>query len=568
LSKRIFSKQVAQRIITDELLRFGPWQEFERNTARLLLNAGWLSPRIVGRSSDGGADVLAIHPKSNEVWVFQCKHSQRRGSGKSAIDEVRAAGKAYGADRLCIVTSQPPPKPFMEEVARLRAAGLPIETLGPIELMRIAEKVPEFAPGAHELRDYQQEAVEIIRNNLLEQRRALMVLATGLGKTTIASEVIVDLLRDDLLPNKRVLVLAHTLPLVNQLLTSLWSRLPSSVATHRFAEGERPSGDDGVTVATFQSMINDSDQTPYDLVFVDEAHHVGAPGYSQVIDKYSGALLLAATATPWRTDGCNISQWFGSPVFSMDIKQGLSRGFLSDVDYRIFLDHVDWDAVRGVSKYGYSIRDLNKKLLIPVRDAEAIRKIQDVQKGNLSPRILVFSPSQAHAATFASLLRRHGFKAKSLTHDLSHIERFRTLADFASGKIDTICAVDLLNEGIDVPEVDLLVFMRVTHSRRIFIQQLGRGLRLKPQGGKVVVLDFAADVRRIHAAFDLANRPDGKPIEIVPLSSANVGFRDVSMGSFFHEWIADLGDLSNQDENHVVNLPILDPTMFNYPDDK
>ena len=202
-----------------------------------------------------------------------------------------------------------------------------------------------------------------------------------------------------------------------------------------------------------------------------------------------------------------------------------------------------------------------------MRDSEAIRKMQEVKKANLCQRMLVFSPSQTHAKAFASLLRRHGFKAAAITHELSHIDRFRTLADFAAGKIDTICAVDLLNEGIDIPQVDLLVFMRVTHSRRIFVQQLGRGLRLKPSGGKVVVLDFAADVRRIHAALELANRANGTPVEVIPLSAAEVGFQDISMGSFFYEWIADLGDISGRSEEDVVRLPILDPSKFNYPDE-
>src|SRR5260221_9129920 len=105
-------------IFDDALLRFGPWQEFERNTARLLLHAGWHDIRLVGRTGDGGADVLAVD-RNKKVWIFQCKFSARSAPGRDAIAEVRRAGKIYDADRLCVVTSQHPARSFNQERERL-----------------------------------------------------------------------------------------------------------------------------------------------------------------------------------------------------------------------------------------------------------------------------------------------------------------------------------------------------------------------------------------------------------------------------------------------------------------
>src|SRR6266851_2973921 len=117
-------------IFNETLLRFGPWQEFERNTARLLLHAGWKDVRLVGRRGDGGADVVAIDHEER-VWIFQCKFSGKSGPGKEAVDEVRRAGKLYEANRLGVVTSQQPTRSFEQELKKLEKLGLSLTHLGP-----------------------------------------------------------------------------------------------------------------------------------------------------------------------------------------------------------------------------------------------------------------------------------------------------------------------------------------------------------------------------------------------------------------------------------------------------
>ncbi|MEG3923332.1 DEAD/DEAH box helicase [Microcoleus sp. T3_D1] len=552
-------------IFDDTLLRYGPWQEFERNMARLLLHAGWKDPRIIGRGGDGGADVLAVRPKA-EIWLFQCKFSSKSAPGKEAIDEVRKAGKLYGADALCVVTSQHPTRFFEKELARLKALGLPISHIGPDQLKATAQRVPLYPPGRVELYEYQKDAVEQLRAAVLEAGRGQLVLATGLGKTVVVAELVADLLADDLLEEGRVLVLAHTVSLVDQLLVKFWRHLPKTVATHRLAQGERPISFEGITFATVQSFANLNDPPYFDLVIVDEAHHLGAPEYLRTVERLNPTKLVGVTATPWRSDGVSLNHILGSPVFSMGIKEGLADGFLSDVDYRIYLDNIDWNFVAQRSQYGYTLAQLNKRLLIPTRDEEAIHEIRRVYDLERRCQGLVFSPSQTHARSFASDLRRNGFTAAALTSDDHHTERYKRIANFSSGKLQFLCVVDIFNEGIDVPNVDLLVFLRVTHSRRIFVQQLGRGLRLSPAKRNVIVLDFAADIRRIHAALDLTSTPDKSAIEHLLLSHAYVSFTNKSLGNFFYEWIADLSNIQDCEEDEVVKLPIIDPHHFNFPD--
>ena len=116
---------------------------------------------------------------------------------------------------------------------------------------------------------------------------------------------------------------------------------------------------------------------------------------------------------------------------------------------------------------------------------------------------IVFSPSIAHAREFAGLLRAYGFRAEDISSQDDPRERELKLSRFRAGEYDLMTTVDLFNEGVDLPDVDLIVFMRVTHSRRIFVQQLGRGLRLSVGKRKVVVLDFVTDLRRVAEVVDL-----------------------------------------------------------------
>jgi superfamily II DNA or RNA helicase len=551
-------------IFTNHLLSHGTWQEFERNTARLLLHSGWKSVHVIGRSGDGGADVIAIKP-NGQVWVFQCKFSSRAGVGVDAIDEIRNAGKLYRADGLCVVTSQSPSQSFSREVKRLKNQGLSIEHLGPQDLRSMESRANLESSDRISLREYQCEAVENVRTSLLETGKAQLIMATGLGKTVVMSEVVNDLLADELLGDGRVLILAHTVPLVNQLLRSFWKQLTKHVPTHRWAAGETPTNFDGLTFATIQTLYNAAHFPSFDLIVVDEAHHLGAHDYSKVIERLDSPRILGATATPWRADGVSINNWIGSPNFEMGIKDGLERGFLSNVDYRILADNINWEIVRDSSKHGYSIGQLNKRLLIPSRDEKAVRHIYKVFTQEGRRRGIVFSPSKHHARHFASELRRHSIRADSLTSDDSHIERFQKIGKFSAGGLDILCTVDIFNEGIDVPDVDLIAFLRVTHSRRIFVQQLGRGLRIGTNKTNVIVLDFAADIRRIHAAIDLSKAHDGE-IENLFLHNSVVTFSDQSLGRFFYEWIADMGNLQDLDEDDVVRLPILDPGQFNFPE--
>jgi superfamily II DNA or RNA helicase len=535
-------------------LLYGPWQALERDTARALIYGGFDEVRIVGGVNDKGADVLGTQGQS--VWVVQCKYTNASPPPKDAVEEVVEAGRFYRANRMMVVTSRQAGSGLLNEIARHERIGVPVDYMGPRELLELARQLPEYAPARRPLRDYQQAAADKLRDSLIETGRGQIVLATGLGKTIIMAEVVADLYRDGLIPGGRVLVLADQRELVRQLEQAFWLQLPKWIATHQLTGDELPAYWEGITFATVQSVVTRLDSLPsFGLVLVDEAHHLGSATYQAVLGVLKPQMLAGVTATPWRGDGYEIDDVLGQPLVQFGIADGLKRGFLCDVDYRLLADNVKWDVVQNLSRHSYSVAQLNKQLILPTRDGEAAREIARVFRSEQRQCGLVFCPTVEHAVSFAAELRPLGLRSEGISAALSPRERDQLMTAFKRGNLDILTTVDLFNEGVDVPSVDLIVFMRATHSRRIFVQQVGRGLRIAPNKDKVVILDFVTDLRRIAEVIELEKAASGGPLERLPLGGQIVQFRDQSAGGFMREWMKDQADLLLREGDASLELP-------------
>jgi superfamily II DNA or RNA helicase len=270
----------------------------------------------------------------------------------------------------------------------------------------------------------------------------------------------------------------------------------------------------------------------------------------------SDAMIGGVTATPWRGDGYDIDELLGPPVIKIGIAEGLKRGFLCEADYRLLADNIDWSVVKSQSRNRYSLTQLNKLLLLPTRDEEAARTIKDTFDREKRRSAIVFCSSVHHAHSFAGTLRLFGFRAEAITGEMSARERDRVMASFRKGALDVVTTRDLFNEGVDVPDVDMIVFMRVTHSRRIFVQQLGRGLRISPRKTKVVVLDFVSDLRRVAEVIELEKAARGD-LERLRLPGM-IQFRDEGAGSFMLDWMRDQADLFMREGDPTLELPAFD----------
>lgn len=533
----------------------GPWQAFERDVARLLICNGFKDVRVVGGTGDRGADVLGR--KRGELWVIQCKFTSNGYASAAAVDEVAEASRFYHASRMYVATSRPAGPATRSAVERWRKLGIEIGILEPATLIAMAQRSPELPASRRELRDYQEDAVQLFMAALRETGRSQVVLATGLGKTVVMSEATARLFEDRQVPNGRALVLAGTRELVDQLQRAFWDQLPKSIPTHRLVGGEIPTYWDGITFATVQSAVARLEELPeFGLVLIDEAHHVGSDTFRLVTDRMADAMIGGVTATPWRGDGYDIDTLLGPPVIRVGIAEGLKRGFLCETDYRLYADDIDWEFVRKKSRNAYSITHLNKRLLLPTRDEEAAKKIKEVFDAEDRRSGIVFCSTVLHAKSFAAMLGLFGIRSEAITGDMSARERDDVMARFRAGLLDLVTTRDLFNEGVDVPDVDLIAFMRVTHSRRIFVQQLGRGLRTSPNKDKVVVMDFVSDLRRISEVIELERGAKGD-IERLRLPGV-VEFRDASAGSFVLEWMKDQADLFLREGDAQLELPKFD----------
>jgi superfamily II DNA or RNA helicase len=536
----------------------GSWRAFEKDIGRLLIQNAFEDVRVVGGSGDHGADVLGV--KAGQLWVIQCKFTSDSYPSPLAADEVVEAARFYGADRLAIATSRPFGPALSAAIERWSRLGIHIEQLPPGTITNLVRLCPEYPRSRRSLRDYQDECVQALTASLRETGRGQLVLATGLGKTVVMAESTAQLFRDGAIDSSRVLVLADKKELVDQLQREFWQQLPKSIPTHQLFAGERPTFWEGITFATIQSALSQVETLPqFGLVWVDEAHHIGSESFRRLLSALDPPMIGGATATPWRGDRFDIDVILGQPIAKIGIDEGLRRGFLCEADYRLLADNIDWTFVQKQSRNEYSIRELNTRLLIPTRDDEAARVIADTFKREQRKSLIVFSPSVEHAKSFAAMLGLYGFSAAAVTGDMDPREREKIMTALRRGKVNAVATVDIFNEGVDVPDVDMLAFMRVTHSRRIFVQQLGRGLRLAPSKNKVVVLDFVSDLRRISEVIELERSIAGD-VEHLDLSAKVVQFSDHGAGEFLIEWLLDQADLYNRDGDAKLEIP-----AFNFP---
>jgi superfamily II DNA or RNA helicase len=535
------------------LLDLGP-NQFPRQIERLLWHIGFIDVVNIDGPGDEGGDLLGKY--KGHDWVLQCKWKRRGAVGANAIDEVARARDAYRVGRAAVVTNTRFSSDAIRRADQLALLGRRIQLWPGLTVQRAFEEATGRF-GEVRLRPYQERAKDRLIYDLDDTGRALLILATGLGKTVVSGEVILDHLAR--FPNDQVLVVAHTKDLVDQLERALWRHLPKAVKTRILTGEERPDDLDGVTCATLASalyVVRRGYQPG--LVVVDEAHHVGENGQYAELLQASDARQMGVTATPWRGDDYDITNRFGPASYRVGIEAGMRKGYLSQVDYRLYVDNIDWSIVRSVSRHSYSLGELNSKLFIPQRD-EAIRdELATVWGSVVRPRALVFCRTVEHAERMADILSRNARWSSALAvhAELHKRERLSRLLAFRSGNVPILTSVDILNEGVDVPDVNIICFARVTHSRRIFVQQLGRGLRLREGKDYVTVLDFVSDLRRIAAMLNIKRELETGNVEVLAQAGrSKIEFSDQRVGSLMNEWIKDAADLETAYDETRLQFP-------------
>lgn len=463
----------------------------------------------------------------------------------------------YQANVAAVATNGEFTKTARQRQAQLESNGYTIKLWNGAFLQALIEGMPNDSAAYRQLRTYQQNIVDkVLRAFDAGEKRSFYIVATGLGKTVIAATIARNLWERGC---RRILVLCHATDLAIQLEQGFWSQITKEVPTSVFFDGLPPRNTEGICFGLYQSLygyLPGIDPEQFDVVIVDEAHHALANGFRTCLEHLKPRFLIGMTATPWRGDGQSLSAIFGNPIEKVSLVDGMAMGYLSKVDYRILCDNVDWNNMQSMSRKNFSIRDLNKRLFLPQRDEAVIAEIQKVVRTMNQPRIAIFSPSIEHSNRFANMLSAAGIPCAALSQ-VDKAERRRRLLAFSTGAYQAVCAVDVMNEGIDIPDVNLLVFLRATHSRRIFVQQLGRGLRLSEGKDKVIVLDFVSDIRRMADMIEMnrEGKIKGTENEVLYLQEGFVSFSDAKVEKFVKVWLEDVADLGDSDDETRLTFP-------------
>jgi superfamily II DNA or RNA helicase len=346
---------------------------------------------------------------------------------------------------------------------------------------------------------YQEEILEKLQSERVIHARFknLVVAATGTGKTIISA---FDYKRFKETNSKaRLLFVAHRKEILEQARNTFRHILRNANFGELWVDGQEPDNYEFVfaSVWTLNNRLKDLSLSEnfFDFIIVDEVHHIAAASYRPILEKFKPGILVGLTATPERADGEDILKDFcGLIAAEIRLPEALNRKLLSPFQYFALSDNVDLSQLSW--KNGkYEINELTKVYTQDDRRVNDILNNCGKYLTDINDVTAVgFCVSQDHARYMAEKFTLAGLKAEYLTSD-SQSNRNEVRERLRSKRINYLFVRDIFNEGVDIPEIDTLLFLRPTESLTIFLQQLGRGLRLAANKECVTVLDFVGNAR-------------------------------------------------------------------------
>lgn len=352
----------------------------------------------------------------------------------------------------------------------------------------------DLKPFPHQQEILEQLAVE---RSLHQRYKNLVVAATGTGKTLISAFDFTRFIKDK--PDACFLFVAHREEILKQARAAFRGVLKNSTFGELWVGGNQPEHYRQLfaSVQTLNNQLSHLRLEPdyYDYIVVDEVHHIAASSYRGLLDYFTPKVLLGLTATPERHDGSDILADFGGVIAAeIRLPEAINRRHLCPFQYFGIDDDTDlrqiswsrgrYDMTQLTNLYTHNQQRVNKVL----------QSLQEIVTDMSHMRALAFCVSREHARYMCQQFLLKAIPCDLLTSDNS-TERHQKQQALRSGEIKVLFVVDIFNEGIDIPEVDTLLFLRPTESLTIFLQQLGRGLRLSDGKDCCTVLDFVGNSR-------------------------------------------------------------------------
>ncbi|OFW78408.1 MAG: NgoFVII family restriction endonuclease, partial [Alicyclobacillus sp. RIFOXYA1_FULL_53_8] len=349
--------------------------------------------------------------------------------------------------------------------------------------------------------EYQKEVLDKLaaERTLYNRTKNLIVAATGVGKTVISAFDFKRFLHSQ--PGAKLLFVAHREEILKQSRDTFRFILKDlnfgqlHVGNHRLQSLDHVF----ISIQSFQStkLAENTSADFYDYIIVDEFHHAAAPSYQKLLTHYRPQILLGLTATPERMDEKDILGYFDHTIAAeIRLIDAIDRKLLSPFQYFGVTDNVDLSKVKW-SRKGYDMKELEGLYTQDrMRVTQVINSLKKYVTDIDDVKGLGFCVSVDHALYMAKIFNEVGIPALALHGGSKDEERDEAKGRLVRGEIKLIFVVDLYNEGVDIPEVNTILFLRPTESLTVFLQQLGRGLRLVEGKECLTVLDFIGQARK------------------------------------------------------------------------
>lgn len=359
-----------------------------------------------------------------------------------------------------------------------------------------------------EPRPAQQAALEALHATWEEgYDRAMVIMATGLGKTYLAGFFAKSF--------RRVLFIAHREEILQQAQRSFQRIMPKR-SSGLFNGTEKDGEAEFVFASIFTLGMKKHRERfspqDFDLIIVDEFHHAAANSYRSVLAYFHPDFLLGITATPERMDGQDVyALCDGNVAYQLHFIEAITRGWLSPFQYYGVYDETDYSKITWLgTRY-----DEEELLAVQLQEERASLVYQSWGR-HKQTRSLGFCSSIRHADYLAAYFIKQGVKALSLHSRTTEMSRPEAIFALESGELDIIFTVDLFNEGVDIPSVDTLLFVRPTESLTVFTQQVGRGLRLSEGKSHCTIIDLIGNYRNADLKLQLFRVENDQKEEVRP----------------------------------------------------
>ncbi len=429
---------------------------------------------------------------------------------------------------------------------------------------------------------YQKEILESLQaeREVFGRNKNLLVAATGVGKTVISAfDYKRFVKKHKRLP--KLLFVAHREEILKQSRDTFRAILKDYNFGDLLVGGQAPSSIEQlfISIQSFNSTKLYKNTTPdfYDFIIVDEFHHAAADSYQKLLSYYTPQILLGLTATPERMDGKNVLEYFEDKVAAeMRLPEAIDQKLLSPFQYFCVTDTVDLSKLKW-SRRGYDIRELeNVYTSNKLRSNQIIKALEKYVSDLDEVKGLGFCVSIEHAKYMADYFNEMNVPSVALYGDVDRKTREEAKSKLVNGEITFIFVVDLYNEGVDIPEVNTILFLRPTESLTVFLQQLGRGLRLSDGKECLTVLDFVGQAHRNYDFEAKFRAITGRTKHSVKYYVEN-GFFNLPKGCFIQlekqakEYVLrNINDHSNTRRNLVTKMKYfeedteLELTLFNF----